>query len=92
MSTWMDVLREPALGMVFAIFLLAVIITVTAFATLIAQMSLWLRMKSFPAAERSSNGPSASRFSPASARPASQLMIPEPAPIEIVDADGWREV
>ena len=45
MSEFMELLRGPALGVVFMIFLLAGVIIVTAFAALVAQMSLLLRLR-----------------------------------------------
>lgn len=45
MSYLMDLLRGPALGVVSMIFLLAGVFIVTAFAALIAQTSLLLRLK-----------------------------------------------
>lgn len=56
MSQFMDYLRGPALGVVFMIFLLAGVITVTAFAALIAQMSLLVRLKSWNTSEKHSEG------------------------------------
>ena len=52
MSQLMDLLRGPALGVVFMIFLLAGVIIVTAFAALIAQMSLLLRLKPWNTSEK----------------------------------------
>jgi len=56
MSQFMDLLRGPALGVVFMIFLLAGVIIVTAFAALIAQMSLLLRLKPWNTSEKSNSG------------------------------------
>jgi hypothetical protein len=56
MSQIMDLLRGPAFGVVFMIILLAGVIIVTAFAALIAQMSLLLRMKPWNASEKGSQG------------------------------------
>ena len=56
MSQLMDLLRGPALGVVFMIFLLAGVIIVTAFAALIAQMSLLLRLKPWNTSEKSFAG------------------------------------
>ena len=56
MSQLMDLLRGPALGVVFMIFLLAGVIIVTAFAALIAQMSLMLRLKPWNTSEKSFAG------------------------------------
>jgi len=56
MSQLMDLLRGPALGVVFMIFLLAGVIIVTAFAALIAQMSLLLRLKPWNTSEKYPEG------------------------------------
>jgi len=45
MSEWMDLLRGPALGVIFMIFLLAGVIVISAGAALVAQTSLLLRLK-----------------------------------------------
>lgn len=45
MSEWMDLLRGPALGVIFMIFLLAGVIVICAGAALVAQTSLLLRLK-----------------------------------------------
>jgi hypothetical protein len=48
----MDLLRGPALGVIFMIILLAGTIIITAFAALIAQMSLLLRLKPWNTSEK----------------------------------------
>lgn len=52
MSQWMDLLRGPALGVIVMIILLAGAILITAFAAVLAQMSLWLRLKPGNASEK----------------------------------------
>lgn len=56
MSGWMDLLRGPALGVVIMIGLTAVVIIVTAFAALIAQMALLLRLRPWNTAEKKDSG------------------------------------
>jgi hypothetical protein len=51
MSELMDLLRGPALGVVFMIILLAGVLLITAFAALMAQMGLLFRMKSWNTSE-----------------------------------------
>ena len=54
MSELMDLLRGPALGVVFMIILLAGVLLITAFAALIAQMGLLFRMKPWNTSEKHS--------------------------------------
>jgi hypothetical protein len=56
MSQLIDLLRGPALGVVFMILLLAGVIIVTAFAALIAQLSLLLRLKPWNIPQKPSEG------------------------------------
>jgi hypothetical protein len=51
MSELMDLLRGPALGVVFMIILLAGVLLITAFAALMAQMGLLFRMKPWNTSE-----------------------------------------
>jgi hypothetical protein len=51
MSELMDLLRGPALGVVFMIILLAGALLITAFAALMAQMGLLFRMKPWNTSE-----------------------------------------
>ena len=108
MSQLMDLLRGPALGVVFMIFLLAGVIIVTAFAALIAQMSLLLRLKPWNTSEkRSETGkegyPQESyeqrssarenqRASSQSRQRSPQVVVFEPNANEVVDAVWWQEV
>ena len=52
MSQLMDLLRGPALGVIVMIILLAGAIIITAFAALIAQMSLLFRLKPWNTSEK----------------------------------------
>ena len=52
MVQWMDLLRGPALGVIAMIILLAGVLLITAFAALIAQMSLLLRLKPWSTSEK----------------------------------------
>jgi hypothetical protein len=52
MSQLMDLLRGPALGVIVMIILLAGAIIITAFAALIAQMSLLLRLRPWNTSEK----------------------------------------
>jgi hypothetical protein len=52
MVQWMDLLRGPALGVIAMIILLAGVLLITAFAALIAQMSLLLRLKPWNTSEK----------------------------------------
>jgi hypothetical protein len=56
MSQLMDLLRGPALGVIFMILLLAGVLLITAFAALMAQMGLLFRMKSWNTSEKQSQG------------------------------------
>jgi hypothetical protein len=56
MSKFMDLLRGPALGVIIMIILLAGAIIITAFAALIAQMSLLLRLKLWNTSEKHTEG------------------------------------
>ena len=56
MSQLMDLLRGPALGVIVMIILLAGAIIITAFAALIAQMSLLFRLKPWNTSEKQTEG------------------------------------
>jgi hypothetical protein len=56
MSHLMDLLRGPALGVIVMIILLAGAIIITAFAALIAQMSLLLRLRPWNTSEKQPEG------------------------------------
>jgi hypothetical protein len=102
MSQLMDLLRGPALGVVFMIFLLAGVIIVTAFAALIAQMSLLLRLKPWNTSEKSSTGQPSDERSTVKSTPqratvperqrSPQVVVFEPNVNEVVDAVWWQEV
>ena len=102
MSQLMDLLRGPALGVVFMIFLLAGVIIVTAFAALIAQMSLLLRLKPWNTSEKSFTGQASDERSTVKSTPqratapdrqrSPQMVVIEPNSNEVVDAIWWQEV
>ncbi|MRR29200.1 hypothetical protein EG834_02430 [bacterium] len=102
MSQLMDLLRGPALGVVFMIFLLAGVIIVTAFAALIAQMSLLLRLKPWNTSEKSFAGQVSDERSTEKSAPqratapdrqrSPQVVVIEPNSHEVVDAIWWQEV
>ena len=102
MSQLMDLLRGPALGVVFMIFLLAGVIIVTAFAALIAQMSLLLRLKPWNISEKSFAGQVSDERSTEKSTPqratapgrqrSPQVVVIEPNSNEVVDAIWWQEV
>jgi len=54
MSQLMDLLRGPALGVIGMIILMAGVLIITAFAALIAQMSLLLRLRPWNTSEKRS--------------------------------------
>ena len=54
MSQLMDLLRGPALGVIVMIILMAGVLIITAFAALIAQMSLLLRLRPWNTSEKRS--------------------------------------
>ncbi|MGB5844507.1 MAG: hypothetical protein WBD62_18325 [Anaerolineales bacterium] len=56
MSELMDLLRGPALGVIVMIILLAGVLLITAFAALMAQMGLLVRMRSWNTSEKQSQG------------------------------------
>jgi hypothetical protein len=106
MSELMDLLRGPALGVIVMILLLAGVLLITAFAALMAQMGLLVRMRSWNTSEKQSQGQGSGSgngtrqqgsygFS-ASGRDnpqssATQVVVLEPDANEVVDA-VWREV
>ena len=100
MSQLMDILRGPALGVVFMIILLAGVIIITAFAALIAQTSLLLRLKPWQTSNEQSSAKSSPQVATAPERQRSpsehprrgQVVVYEPKPNEVIDADGWQEV
>ena len=54
MSQLMDLLRGPALGVIVMIILMAGVLIITAFAALIAQMSLLFRLRPWNTSEKRS--------------------------------------
>jgi len=102
----MDLLRGPALGVIFMILLLAGVLLITAFAALMAQMGLLFRMRSWNTSEKQSQGQGSGSgngtrqsgpygFSPSGRdnpqSSAAQVVVLEPEANEVVDA-VWREV
>ena len=100
MSHIMDLLRGPVLGVIFVIFLISGAIIITAFASLVAQMGLLLRLKSSNSPERGHDPDSQSAATPPSAyrRPITfesqrspQVVDFEPNSDEVVDGVWWQE-
>ena len=108
MSQLMDLLRGPALGVISMIILMAGILIITAFAALIAQMSLLFRLRPWNTSEkRSETGkegyPQESNEQRSSARESQQassqsrqrspqVVVVEPNTNEVIDAVWWETV
>ncbi|MHB1338285.1 MAG: hypothetical protein ACYCXH_00010 [Bellilinea sp.] len=108
MSQLMDLLRGPALGVISMIILMAGVLIITAFAALIAQMSLLFRLKPWNTSEkRSETGkecyPQESYEQRSSAREnqqassqsrqrSPQVVVVEPNANEVIDAVWWETV
>ena len=108
MSQLMDLLRGPALGVIVMIILMAGVLIITAFAALIAQMSLLFRLRPWNTSEkRSENGNegypqetfeqrSATREDQRASSPhrqrSPQVVVVEPNMNEVVDAIWWETV
>ena len=108
MSQLMDLLRGPALGVISMIILMAGVLIITAFAALIAQMSLLFRLKPWNTSEkRSETGkegyPQESYKQRSSAREnqqassqsrqrSPQVVVVEPNANEVIDAVWWETV
>lgn len=108
MSQLMDLLRGPALGVISMIILMAGVLIITAFAALIAQMSLLFRLRPWNTSEkRSETGkegypqetykqPSAIREDQRASSPhrqcSPQVVVVEPNANEVIDAVWWETV
>lgn len=101
MNPILDLLRGPALGMVLMVLLLAGALLVAAFAALVAQMSLLLRLRPRSAAERKAHPPAEARASTVrEPRPGAvyggqgfpSSVGTEPDANEVIDAEWWQEV
>lgn len=108
MSQLMDLLRGPALGVISMIILMAGVLIITAFAALIAQMSLLFRLRPWNTSEkRSETGkegyPQESyeqrssarenqRASSQSRQRSPQVVVVEPNANEVIDAVCWETV
>jgi len=91
MNSILDILRGPALGVVVMIFALAGVIVITAFAALIAQVSLLLRLRPWqaqPAAKPQSMPESPVTYSTARSPKRS---VREQEEEEVIDAEWWYE-
>jgi hypothetical protein len=89
MHSVLDILRGPALGVIFVIMALAGVVVVTAFAALIAQVGLLIRLRPWQqqAVAKAQHEPEAShRYSPQRSPSRSVRELEE---IEVVDADWW---
>lgn len=90
-------LRGPVLGMVVVILILAGTIVISAFAALVAQMSLLFRLRPRENAQPASTARGhevADARQPASSSdyPSPQLAVYERANEDVVDAVWWQEV
>lgn len=86
MNSILDILRGPALGVIVMIFALAGVIVVTAFAALVAQLSLLLRLRPWqprPATPDSPDSYSTSRSPKRSVR--------EQEEERVIEAEWWYE-
>jgi hypothetical protein len=108
MSQLMDLLRGPALAVIVMIILMAGVLIITAFAALIAQMSLLFRLRPWNTSEkRSEKGNegypqetfeqrSATREDQRASSPhrqrSPQVVVVEPNTNEVVDAIWWETV
>jgi hypothetical protein len=102
MSQLMNLVRGPALGVVVMILLLAGVLIVTAFAALIAQMSLQLRLKPWNTSDKSSSRETSDEQGTVKGKPqratgsehqdSPQVVVIEPNVSEVVDAVWWQEV
>lgn len=89
MNSILDNLRGPALGVVVMIFALAGVIVITAFAALIAQVSLLLRLRPWqtqPAAKPQSVADSPVTYS---THGSPKRSVREPDEEEVIDGE-WR--
>ncbi len=95
MSNVMDLFRGPALGAIAVIILLAGGIFLAAFAALIAQFGLLIRLKPWNTTSRNSaEGPEAKkteRVYPAEPQSSPQARPAYPDMDEVVDAVWWKE-
>ena len=108
MTGWMDLLRGPALGVVAMIGLIAVVVIITAFAALIAQMALLLRLRPWNNTEKKDNSAGNEPYSQNSRVPYAavrenrqeyprhrrdtQPVVVEPEDSEVIDAVWWEAV
>ena len=94
MKEFLEGLRGPVLGLVVMIIALAGIVTTAAFAALIAQISLFLRLRSRENQPRQPGspavGPRRSVLSTLSRSPKDSVY--EPRQEEVVDAVWWQEI
>ncbi len=91
MQSILDILRGPALGVIIMIFALAGVIVVTAFAALIAQICLLLRLRPWqtqPAAKPPTVAESPVTYSSQSSPKRSVRELDEK---NVIDADWWYD-
>ena len=91
MNSILDILRGPALGVIVMIFALAGVIVITAFAALIAQVSLLLRLRPWQAQPAAK--PQAVPDSPISysTSRSPKRSVREQEEQEVIDAEWWYE-
>ena len=99
MSQLMDLLRGPALGVIVMIILMAGVLIITAFAALIAQMSLLFRLRPWNTSEKRSETrkedypqETFEQRSPSEHPRRGQVVVVEPNTNEVVDAIWWETV
>ncbi len=91
MNSILDILRGPALGVIFMIFALAGVIVITAFAALIAQVSLLMRLRPWQAQPAAK--PQAVPDSPLSysTSRSPKRSVHEQEEGDVIDAEWWYE-
>ena len=91
MNSILDILRGPALGVIFMIFAFAGVIVITAFAALIAQVSLLMRLRPWQAqpAAKAQAVPD-SPLSYATSR-SPKRSVHEQEEGDVIDAEWWYE-
>ena len=94
MKEILEGMRGPVLGLIVMIIALAGIVTTAAFAALIAQISLFLRLRSRENQPRQANSPAVEPRRPAlstlSRSPKDSVY--EPRQQDVVDAVWWQEI
>ncbi len=106
MSQWLDLLRGPALGVIAMILLIAMVIVITAFAALIAQVALLLRLRPWNSTEKKDGSSGTESYSQDRRgsyavvrenrqnymrnRREPQAFVVDPESGDVIDADWWE--